>query len=176
MMRNIIVLGITIVVLFGNNQNRLFWDGRDWKRVDTLVDHNPNLSHTVKAAYINGVLDGRLFYYFKIWAKNSEFADSVFAEMTDYLSSNELVRSLNSYYADLLNAYIPVPSAIIIANMHAQQMPNNLIEEYAQESRSWINQLMLDMEKEGYEDLLNQKVEKHEKSIKTKNKYRSIID
>ena len=89
-MKIILIISVTFVVLFGQNQNRLFWDGRDWKRVDQLVDHNPDYSHKMKAAYVNGVLDGRLFYYFKIWAEQSEFADSIFTETTDYLSSNDV--------------------------------------------------------------------------------------
>ena len=63
-MKIILIISVTFVVLFGQNQNRLFWDGRDWKRVDQLVDQNPDYSHKMKAAYVNGVLDGRLFYYF----------------------------------------------------------------------------------------------------------------
>ena len=65
MYKYLIILG-AIVVLFGQNQNRLFWDGRDWKRIEQLVDYNPELSYRAKAAYVNCVLDGRLFYYLKI--------------------------------------------------------------------------------------------------------------
>ena len=162
-MKIILIISVTFVVLFGQNQNRLFWDGRDWKRVDQLVNHNPDYSHKMKAAYVNGVLDGRLFYYFKIWAEQSEFADSIFTETTDYLSSNELVRSLNSFYEEPLHVYLPVPSAIIIANMYAEQMPIKMIEEYILQSKFWINKLMLDMEEDGYGKLLDQKVEKHRK-------------
>ena len=148
MYKYLIILG-AIVVLFGQNQNRLFWDGRDWERVEQLVDYNPELSYRVKAAYVNGVLDGRLFYYFKIWAEQSEFADSIFAETPDYLSTKELVKSLNSFYEEPLNVYVPLPSAIIIANMYGEQVPVMLIEDYIQQSKFWSNQLMLDMEEDG---------------------------
>ena len=161
MYKYLIILG-AIVVLFGQNQNRLFWDGRDWKRVEQLVDYNPEHSYKVKAAYVNGVLDGRLFYYFKIWAEQSEFADSIFAEPVDYLSTKELVKSLDSFYEELLNIYVPLPSAIIIANMYGEQAPVALIDDYVQQSKLWINQLMLDMEKDGYENLLEEKVEKYQ--------------
>ena len=168
MYKYLIIVG-AIVVLFGQNQNRLFWDGRDWERVGQLVDYNPELSYRVKAAYVNGVLDGRLFYYFKIWAEQSEFADSIFAETPDYLSTKELVKSLNSFYEEPLNLYVPLPSAIIIANMYGEQVPVMLIDDYIQQSKFWINQLMLDMEKDGYDKLLEGKARKHQDKLLKKN-------
>ena len=53
--------------LFTQQENRLFWDGGDWRRVDQLGNHNPEMVYRIKAAYLNGVLDGRLYYYLKAW-------------------------------------------------------------------------------------------------------------
>lgn len=142
-------------------ENRLFWDGGDWKRVGKLVDYNPKLEYTVKAAYVNGVLDGRLFYYLKTWAKQEGFADSLYAETVDYLDTRELVHSLDNFYEDPTQRFVPVPSAIIIANMQAERLPLKYIDEYTKQSKFWINELMYRMEIEGSADLLNEKVRKH---------------
>ena len=119
-----------VVILLNAQQNRLFWDGRDWNRVLKTVDYNPENTFRVKKAYLNGVLDGRLYGYLKVWSEDKAIADEVFGETTDYLSTRELINSLDNFYKDPINSYIPVPSAIIIANMYAERMPVQLIEEY----------------------------------------------
>ncbi len=155
------LLLLFLSVGFAQQQNRLFWDGGDWKRIEKLMDYNPDFTYRVKAAYVNGVLDGRLFYYLKTWAEKPEFADSLYAETIDYLSTKELVRALDNFYADPLNVYIPVPSAMIIANMYGERVPLKIIDAYIQQTKFWINDLMYKLEQEGYEELLNEKVMKH---------------
>lgn len=157
-------LGLVLVLatpLSAQYQNRLFWDGGDWKRVSKLADYNPELEYRIKAAYVNGVQDGRLFFYLKTWSQQAAFADSLYGETMDYLSTRELVRSLDNFYQDPLQVYVPVPSAMIIANLYAERVPLNIIDIYVQQTKFWINQLMLDMEAEGYPDLLEEKVRKH---------------
>ena len=58
-----------------------------------------------------------------------------------------------------------MPSAIIIANMYGEQVPVMLIEDYIQQSKFWINQLMLDMEEDGYDKLLEEKAKKHQDKL-----------
>ncbi len=53
---------------FCQQQNRLFWDGGDWKRVNQLANGNLDMEYRIKAAYVSGVLDGRLFFYLKTWS------------------------------------------------------------------------------------------------------------
>jgi hypothetical protein len=152
-----------LCITFGwaQQQNRLFWDGGDWKRVAQLADHNPELTYRIKAAYVNGILDGRLYYYLKTWGVQPALADSLYRETVDYLSTRELVRSLDNFYQDPLNVYIPVPSAIIVANMYAERVPLKIIDSYVQQTKFWINDLMLRLEEEGYDRLLRDKLEKH---------------
>ena len=65
MIKYLIVLVSFIIGLQGQQQNRLFWDGGDWKRVKQLADGNLEIEYRIKAAYVNGALDGRLFFYLK---------------------------------------------------------------------------------------------------------------
>ena len=73
----------------------------------------------MKTAYLHGALDGRLYGYLKTWAKDQGLADDVFGETVDYLSNRELIKNIDYFYQDPLNSYIPVPAAILIANMYA---------------------------------------------------------
>jgi len=79
----------------------------------------------------------------------------------DYLSTRELIKSLDNFYEDPINSYIPVPSAIIIANMYAERIPVRLIEQYITFTRQWINELMLDLDTLNYSKLLEDKFIKH---------------
>jgi hypothetical protein len=98
----------------------------------------------MKIAYINGVLDSRLFYYLKAWTIEQVFADSLYAETVDYLTPRELVKVLDNFYADPINGYIPLPSAIIISNMFGERIPMNKIDDYIRHSKDWINRMILE--------------------------------
>lgn len=152
---------LILIPLFGQQQNRLFWDGGDWKRVNQLAEGNLEMEYRIKAAYVNGVLDGRLFFYLKTWSVEQGLADSIYAETIDYLSPRELVRSLNNFYADPLMVYVPVPSAMIIANMYAERIPLKIIDAYVQQTKFWINDLHLRMEEHSPAELLDGKHKKH---------------
>ncbi|MCK5330073.1 MAG: hypothetical protein KAK01_01590 [Candidatus Marinimicrobia bacterium] len=156
-----LIMILSFTGLINAQENRIFWDGGDWKRITALADHNPNMTYRIKAAYVNGVLDGRLFYYLKTWAVQQSFADSLYAETVDYLTTRELVNTLDIFYADPLNTYIPIPSAIIIATMYAERISLDLIDQYIKQTKFWINELQLNMEQEGWNKLLDEKLDKH---------------
>ena len=149
------------VCISNAQSNRLFWDGRDWNRVSKTVDYNIQNTMRVKKAYLDGVLDGRLYGYLKTWAVDREIADKVFNETVDYLNTRELIKNIDNFYEDPINGYIPVPSAIIIANMYAERMPLALIKEYTDFTREWINDLILDLDTLNYSKLLEDKFLKH---------------
>ena len=111
-------------------ENKLFWDGLDWNRITKSVDYNNEQTFKIKSAYLNGALDGRLNYYLKTWSSDKELADEVFNETVDYLTIRELIKNLDYFYQDPLNRYIPIPSAILIANMYAERVPVENIEIY----------------------------------------------
>tara|TARA_Y100001970_G_C13953848_1_gene709610 strand:+ start:96 stop:614 length:519 start_codon:yes stop_codon:yes gene_type:complete len=159
---------IFIIFLLNNqaisNENKLFWDGRDWNHVAKSVEFNTELTFKIKNAYLEGVLDGRLNYYLKTWSSNRELADEVFIETVDYLTIRELIKNLNYFYEDPLNRYIPIPSAILIANMYAERVPIESIEVYIESTRRWINDLILNLDTLDYGKLLEDKVIKHNKN------------
>jgi hypothetical protein len=53
--------------------------------------------------------------------------------------------------------------------MYGEQVPVMLINDYIQQSKFWINQLMLDMEEDGYDKLLEEKVKKHQDKLLKEN-------
>ncbi|MBL7014089.1 MAG: hypothetical protein ISR83_06685 [Candidatus Marinimicrobia bacterium] len=142
-------------------QNRLFWDGRDWNRVARKVEHHPETIYQVKSAYLKGALDGKLYGYLKTWSANSALADSVFGESTDYLTTRELIKNLDYFYENSINGYIPVPAAIVIANLTATRVPPEILDQYITATRNWINTLHLGLDTLNYSRLLEEKYLKY---------------
>ena len=152
---------ITILNVVFSQENKLFWDGRDWNRVKKMADYNINYEFIIKKAYLEGALDGRLFSYLKTWENNKDIADNVFSETVDYLTIRELIKNIDHFYNDPMNSYIPIPSAVLIANMYAKRMHMENIDLYIKSTRKWINELTLDLDTLNYSKLLEQKVIKH---------------
>jgi len=160
----LIILGLCLSSIVCANENKLFWDGRDWNRISKSVKYDEGLIFKLKSAYLHGTLDGRLYYYLKTWNNDNGLADEVFNETVDYLSIRELIKNIDNFYKDPLNRYIPVPSAVLIANMYAERIPIANIELYIKTTRRWINDLMLDLDTLNYSKLLEDKIIKHQKS------------
>ena len=87
-----------------------------------LESHAYDKKQNISKVWINSSL--------KTWSKNATLANETFGESVDYLSVREVIKSLNYFYEDPLNSYIPIPSAIIIANLYGQRVPINIIEKY----------------------------------------------
>ena len=69
--------------------------------------------------------------------------------------------SENHFYEDPLNSYIPIPSAIVIANLYGKRVPINIIEKYIQDSRDWVNSLTLELDTLDYSRLIEEKYLKY---------------
>jgi len=160
--RLILIMMIVIISTYGQ-ENRIFWDGREWNKIRKNANYDNALEYKIKSTYVNGVLDGRLYGYLKTWSKNATLANEVFGERVDYLSVREVIKNLNYFYEDPLNSYIPIPSAIIIANLYGQRVPINIIEKYIQDSRNWVNSLVLDLDTLDYSRLIEEKYFKNKK-------------
>ena len=113
---------------------------------------------------MEGALDGRLFSYLKTWNQDQSIADDIFSETVDYLTLRELIKNIDHFYNDPLNNYIPIPSAIIIANMYAKRMDMENIDVYIHSTREWINSLILDLDSLNYSELLNKNLPKYNKN------------
>jgi len=142
-------------------ENKLLWDGTDWKHVSVRVDGNPAMTFRVKSAYLTGVLDGRLYYYLKSWAEKQTFSDSLYGDRIDYLTLRETVKQLDQFYQDPLMDYVPVVSAMIIVHMQAEQVSQAVIDQYVEQTKYWINQLTLDIQSRGMHELLREKQKRH---------------
>ncbi len=138
-------------------ENRLFWDGGDWRRISKRVQGNTEMEYRIKSAYISGVLDGRLFYYLKSWGVKQSFSDSLYSDPIDYLTPRQMIGTIDKFYREPTNVFIPVVSAMIIANLYGEQVSQSTIDAYVTQTKFWINQFMLDMEEEGMGKLLEEK-------------------
>ena len=159
-MKNTIIIFVLLELLFGQiieKQNKLLWDGIDWKNVSIRTNGDSESTFRVKSAYLNGVLDGRLYYYLKSWGEKQAFADSIYGDRVDYMTPRESIRQLDRFYRDNLMNYVPVVSAIIIVHMQAEQVPRKVIDQYVEETKSWINQLILDMQSRGMREIIKDK-------------------
>jgi len=159
-MKNTIIIFVLLELLFGqiiDKQNKLLWDGIDWKNVSIRTNGDSESTFRVKSAYLNGVLDGRLYYYLKSWGEKQAFADSIYGDRVDYMTPRETIRQLDRFYRDNLMNYVPVVSAIIIVHMQAEQVPRKVIDQYVEETKSWINQLILDMQSRGMREIIKDK-------------------
>ena len=156
-------LMVFCVFILDAQENQIFWDGRDWNNIRKNANYDNTLEYKIKSTYLNGVLDGRLYGYLKTWSKNATLANEVFGESVDYLSVREVIKNLNYFYEDPLNSYIPIPSAIIIANLYGQRVPINIIEKYIQDSRDWVNSLVLDLDTLDYSRLIEEKYFKNKR-------------
>ena len=159
-MKNTIIIFVLLELLFGQiieKQNKLLWDGIDWKNVSIRTNGDSESTFRVKSAYLNGVLDGRLYYYLKSWGEKQAFADSIYGDRVDYMTPRETIRQLDRFYRDNLMNYVPVVSAIIIVHMQAEQVPRKVIDQYVEETKSWVNQLILDMQSRGMREIIKDK-------------------
>ena len=164
MIKRIFILLISIFYFTDAQENRLFWDGREWNSIRKQVKFVDEIEHKIKSTYINGVLDGRLYGYLKIWSENAMLANDVFGEQVDYLTVREVVKSLNHFYEDPLNSYIPIPSAIVIANLYGKRVPLDVIEKYIKSSRDWVNSLTIELDTLDYSKLIEEKYLKTKKN------------
>lgn len=152
---------LLLTVSLTGQENKLFWDGYDWLRISKQTEGYPEFEYQVKAAYVNGVLDGRLYDYFKIWSVDTTIANSLYNETAQYLKTAEIIRGLDNFYEDPLNRYLPIESAIIIVNMYAERQPIEMIDAYILKSKEWINGLMIQLQNKDLYKLMKEKQKKH---------------
>ena len=76
--RKIILVGYMFVILFAQRENRIFWDGSNWNRIATRLGAESESVYRIKAAHLNGLLDGRLYYYLKAWEVEPLLAEDTY--------------------------------------------------------------------------------------------------
>lgn len=145
-------------------EHKLFWDGHDWLRLSENTAGYPEYAYLTKSAYLNGLQDGRLYDYYKLWPADSVLVTDVLKpELEDYLSTAELIRVLDSFYEERLNRYIPIASAVLIVNMTAQGQRQSVVDEYTLKSKEWINSLMLEIQNQDRYKMMREKQRAKEK-------------
>ena len=144
---------LTLVIIFSlifSQEKKFFWDGKTWNSINEK-QLSSEIIFELKKSYINGIQDGRLYDYFKLWSIDSSIVNNnLKPELDDYLSSTELVRLIDDFYVDPINSYLPVISSILILNMKARGRSKSEINKYIKKSKDWINSLVLEIENEDY--------------------------
>ena len=158
--RLLIVVGFAFVLLLGQRQNRVFWDGSDWNRIAIQMNQESESIYRVKAAHINGLLDGRFYFYLKAWEVEPVLAEGAYDDPLDLLLHKELIKALDKFYADPKHNTIPVISAIIIANMRVGGINEPVVYRYIEETRFWANSMKADIDSMSVE-ILAAKLDKH---------------
>ena len=158
--RPLIIVGFAFVLLCGQRQNRIFWDGSDWNRIEIQMNQQSESIYRVKAAHINGLLDGRLYYYLKAWEVEPVLAENAYDDPLDLLRHKELIKALDKFYSDPKHNTIPVISAIIIANMRIGGITEPVVYKYIEETRFWTNSMKADIDTMSVE-ILAAKLDKH---------------
>ena len=159
-MKKLLILFFLVQSIFCQEE-KFFWDGKNWNALSNNELSTENL-FLLKKTYINGLQDGRLYDYFKLWSVDSLFVNkNLKPELDDYLSSSELVRLIDDFYLDPTNTYIPIISTILILNMRARGFSKFEIDKYINESKNWINSLTLEMKNKNYFDVMSKKKNKN---------------
>ena len=120
---------------------RLFWNGYDWHKIDRFTEEYPEYRLPMKRAYVQGLLDGKLYYFLQSWPVDSAGARVIFRDYLNRFTVDELVRGTDMVYEDPANYYLPVLSALAIATLRATGFPDSTVDDYIQASRDWINTL-----------------------------------
>lgn len=146
-MKGLFLVALLLSAGLWAQDHKLFWDGSDWQRISEKTSGSLKYTFLLKSAYLNGLQDGRLYDYYKLWPADSVLVtEHLKPELEDYLSTAELVRVLDNFYKEPLNRYIPIASAILIVNMTAQGQSASVVDEYTRRSKDWINSLMLELQ------------------------------
>ena len=157
---SIIILSSLLICQVIEKQNKLLWDGSDWEEISKRAYGNSESVYRIKSAYLNGVLDGRLYYYLKAWEVEPVLAEGTYDDPLDLLQHKELIKVLDKFYTDPKHYTIPVISAVIIANMRIGGIPEPVVYKYIEETRFWINSMITDIDSMSVE-IIAAKLDKH---------------
>ena len=158
--RKIILVGYIFAILFAQRENRIFWDGSNWNRISTKLGKESQSVYQIKASHLNGLLDGRLYYYLKAWEVEPLLAEGTYNDPLDLLRYKELIGALDNFYSDPKHNSIPVISAVIVENMRIGGISEKAIYRYIEETRFWVNNIRTSADSMSVE-ILAAKLDKH---------------
>jgi hypothetical protein len=137
-----IILAVLCLAAWAPSQTtRLLWNGYDWQRIDRLTAEYPEYRQPLKKAYVQGLLDAKLYYFLQGWAVDTADAGVIFRDYLNRFTVDELVRGADMVYQDPANLYLPVISALSIATVRSTGLSDSVVAEYTQACRDWISTL-----------------------------------
>ncbi len=140
-MMRIILIILCLAAWAPSQTVRLLWNGYDWQRIDRLTTEYPEYRQPLKRAYVQGLLDAKLYYFLQGWAVDTADAGAIFRDYLNRFTVDELVRGTDMVYQDPANRYLPVISALSITTVRATGLSDSVVAEYTQACRDWISTL-----------------------------------
>ncbi len=147
-MMKLLLIATALTTMMMAQSTKLLWDGYDWQRIDRLTREYPEFGGPMKRAYVQGLLNGKLYYYLQAAALDSVRAEAVFRDYLNRFAIDELVRGTDQFYQDPANLYLPVVNALAITSLRAMGFPDSVVTDYDRATRDWINGLTLLIEGE----------------------------
>lgn len=120
---------------------KYFWDGADWNKIDRITREYPEYNYWIKSAYLSGLLDGKFYYQLRVRETISVAVDTLFDDLIEAGDLRPMIAGLDAFYRDPAHRYIPIPNALIATNLIQAGQPQEVIESYIKESKTWINRL-----------------------------------
>ncbi len=158
--RKIILVGYIFAILLAQRENRIFWDGSNWNRIATKLGKGSESVYQIKVSHLNGLFDGRLYYYLKAWEVEPSLAEGTYNDPLDLLRHKELISALDNFYSDPKHNSIPIISAVIIENMRIGGISEIAIYRYIEETRFWVSSIRASADSISVE-ILAAKLDKH---------------
>ncbi len=140
-MRAALLITLTCCVPLWSQLPKLFQDGEDWRRLQTMTQEYPEFALPMKRAYLSGFLDGKYYYFLQVQAGDSAAAAQLFGDYLNHFSMDELIRGTDEFYNDPTNIYLPIVTALTITSLRAKGFPDSVVAEYTAAARDWINTL-----------------------------------
>ncbi len=139
---NLILVLLPAAILTAQSP-KLFWDGYSWQEMDRITREYPEYRMPLKRAYVQGVLNGKLYDYLQVWVADSALAEAVFQDYLSRFTLDEIIRGTDTFYRDPANLYLPVISALMITSLRAMGFPDSVVMDYTQACRDWVNRLTM---------------------------------
>ncbi len=87
-MIRIILIILCLAAWAPSQTTRLLWNGYDWQRIDRLTAEYPEYRQPLKRAYVQGMLDAKLYYFLQAWAVDTADAGAIFQDYLNRLDAD----------------------------------------------------------------------------------------
>ena len=106
-------------------QNKLLWDGTDWNSIERKADVSEKSVYRIKSAYLNGLLDGRLYYYLKAFNFRKTRLEALY-RIVFYFRTNDKFKEGFAYGMLGINTHFPKDLVFVEEDIHKYKFIDEL--------------------------------------------------